>query len=151
MFFADISVYASDKRLQMPQMLVEINSTKGKSKEWAVAIRDRLLSQYSFRPPLFFLLVLLDATYFWDASSELAIEPIYQFETKELLKKYAEQFERFPRLSNESFALLVIAWLDDLVTGRYKLEPMSSSLSKLEASGLLAAIADGVVKVGERV
>lgn len=112
--FADFVVTTPDDRAQL---VVEVKRRLGASPEWAAALR-RNLSVHGVLPHApYFLLALPDRFYLWKDAPPAALQgPQYAIDARHELAPYTSTLRTPPdELSEQGFALLVQAWLGDLV------------------------------------
>ncbi len=111
---ADFVVTAPDDRAQL---VVEVKRRPGAGPEWAAALRRNLFAHAALPAAPYFLLALPDRFYLWkDAPPAEAVAPQYAFDARAELAPYADALHsRLDDLSEEGFALLVQAWLSDLL------------------------------------
>lgn len=144
-FGYDAAVYSPDQKIQL---IAEVKAKRGATQEWATQMRRNLLVHQAIGFAPFFLLALPDHFYLWRDGSVVPDEklPDYSAETEKLLSPYLNSAGlSLNNLSGQSFELVVIAWLRDLVHSRLSKDSVTPEQQWLIDSGLFQAIKDGSV------
>lgn len=130
---------------QQVQLIVEAKTKAEASTEWASRMRRNLIVHGSVLPTPFFLLALPTRFFLWRKGDPLEAPPDFEVDPQDFLSAYYHAAPtQLQRLSEESFELVVYAWLSDLVRhsrGSPEREPVW-----LVRSGLLESIRDGHVR-----
>lgn len=139
---ADLIVCSPDNQVQL---VVEVKSKKGATDEWAAKMRRNLLVHGMIPRSGFFLLALPEYFYLWRHNTSTDPVPAdYKARAQEALRHYLDA-TNLEELSQESFELLVISWLNDIINARVTKEVMPE-LSWLFDSGLYDNIKDGLLE-----
>lgn len=116
MNYADIAVYGKDKSLQL---LVEVKSRHGTSRNWAAKMRRNMYAHGLLPETRFFLLALSDKFYLWKDAGTLieAVEPNYEINSLSFLEPYYRKANISPsNISEASLELIVTSWLTQIIT-----------------------------------
>ena len=105
---------APDDRVQL---VLEAKRRPRAGPAWPPALRRNLFAHAALPAAPYFLLALRDRVYLWkDAPPTEAVAPQYAFDARAELAPYVNALHsRLDDLSEEGFALLVQAWLSDLL------------------------------------
>lgn len=140
---ADIVVY--DKNGQLAAV-IEVKNKKGTSKDWAVKLRQNLYAHGDWPQTPYFLLALPDRLYLWKnaANTPEMIEPAYEVDVTDAFKPYYERSGISPeKISGESFELLFVSWLHEMMLVSGSSTVNRPSQDWLINSGLLETIKTG--------
>jgi hypothetical protein len=141
---ADIAVYSPEQRLEL---LVEVKKRKDASQEWAAEMRRNLVAHHLLPQATYFLLALPDHLFLWtDGSLPDVRIPDFKIKTSEALGRYIRKTS-LKELSEESFGLIVKAWLSDLVGSELTPASAGPELQWLFQSGLYDRIKRGRVQL----
>lgn len=141
---ADIAVYGPDQRLEL---VVEVKNRVGASRDWAMAMRENLLTFGAIPREPFFLLALSQHFYLWNKDTrDPQAPPDYEVPADRVLAYYLQGLDRpLIEFGREGLELLVSSWLQDLVATLPGDPSLGSDISWLIESGLYAAVQGGHV------
>jgi hypothetical protein len=126
------------------RLLVEAKNTTSPSPAWAAQFLRNLYIHAQIPASTYFLLALRDHLYLWRDPAPDVNAPHFQADTAAVLRPYLGGLHtRLENLSENSFELLIEAWLADLVAGTL---PDSTNERWLEESGLAEAVRDGAIR-----
>jgi len=139
---ADLALYDRNGQLTA---VAEVKNKLGTSREWATQLRRNILAHGRPYNVDFFLLVTPDRLYLWKNAgpTPLLIRPTYETDAQPIFAPYFERAGVDPHhVSGHAFALIVAAWLSDLVRAEEPLEQLNEQKWLVE-SGFLTAVRDG--------
>ena len=135
----DFSTYDSSGGLAA---IVEAKRRLGTSTEWAAQFRRNILAHARIPLARFFLIVVPDRIYLWDAQTEGNAPPT-EIDARAIFAPYFERIGVRPeRISPAAFESRVQWWLEDLV------ENSPTARSSLRDTGVAEAVAGGSVRRG---
>ncbi len=154
---ADIAVYSREGSLSL---VAETKNRPLATQTWAAEYLRNLIDYYGAATGApYFLLALPDSFYLWRTGPNLShsghapdpigkLDPHYRADAKPLLRPYLEDIGLpLDDLSEAGFALLVSAWLSDVVDPDLREEDVLDEVrGLLFSSGLRRAIEGGSVK-----
>lgn len=145
---ADIAVYDQNDDLVL---IVEAKLQQKTDVIWAAKFRRNLLVHGFLPNARFFLLALPDRFYLWkDSPFPTENAPSYVLDALPIIQPYLERAAvKIDTVTETGFQLLLMSWLFSLTTFDPDREMLSSELTWLAESGLLAAIKRGNVVLGE--
>jgi hypothetical protein len=142
----DFVVESPDRQVQL---VVEAKTKAGASEQWAARMRRNLVVHGTVPLAPYFLLALPTHFFLWQRAGAPEALPDFDVDPRDMLRPYFEsKSSQLDELSEESFELVVRAWLDDLVRRPRVVEtPQTSWLFR---SGLLESIRHGEVRSADR-
>jgi len=126
------------------KLLVEARNVTAPSKEWATLFLRNLFAHGDVPRSDYFLLALRNHLYLWRDPRREAAPPDFEGDTTSALQPYLMRLP-YPleTLSQNSFGLLIHAFLYDLVAGTL---PEGDDLRWVDDSGLAESVRDGSIR-----
>ncbi len=144
----DIAAHSQEGELQL---VVEVKASKGASEEWGRKLRRNLVVHGLIPSSKFFLLALPTYIYLWrDNVSTEVISADYKVSTKQVLRPYLLDLV-LEDISEQSFEILVMAWLRDLISSELTPDSAGPELKWLFDSGLLKSIRHGSLSTNQAI
>jgi len=126
------------------KLLVEARNVSAPSQEWATRFLRNLFDHADIPRSDYFLLALQNHLYLWRHPDREAATPDFEGDTASALQPYLLRLDRpLETLSQNSFGLLIHAFLYDLVAGTL---PEGHELDWLDDSGLAQSVRDGSIR-----
>jgi hypothetical protein len=146
---ADLVIYNPEGEMVLA---AEVKNRIGTSRAWAMHMRRNLLAHGMFPQSRFLLLALPDRLYLWDQAGGVDewAEPTYELDGRSLLQGYYEGAHATPdTISSQSFELIVVAWLNELILSGESAHLSSVDKQALARCGFLAALKDANIAISE--
>lgn len=144
---ADLIAYDADGQITL---IVEVKSRTDTSRDWATRMRRNMLAHGVLPNSRFLLLALPDRLYLWKDSGNTPelVEPTYEIDATPFFQPYYENAKLSPdQLSSQSFELIVISWLNELILFGIPADIPETHRKLLQESGLLEALKGGSIAV----
>jgi len=126
------------------QLLVEAKNTNAPTRDWASRFLRNLFAHTEIPRSEYFLLALRDHLYLWLHPEREPKDPDYEIDTAAALRPYLGEVKgSLEKLSESSFELVMLAWLNDLVAGTL---PDAETRHWVESSGLAKAVRNSSIR-----
>ena len=144
---ADVAVYNPSGQITL---IVEIKARTKTSRSWATRMRRNMLAHGVMPASPLLMLALPDRFYLWKNAGDTPelVEPTYEIDATPFLRPYYEKARILPdNLNEQSFELIVTAWLNELIRAGVSVEVPEEQKQMLQQSGLLESLKGGSVAV----
>ncbi|HEY9711352.1 MAG TPA: hypothetical protein V6D48_24295 [Oculatellaceae cyanobacterium] len=141
--YADIVVF--DKYGQLV-LIAEVKSKPGTSSDWAKKMRRNMYAHGLLPDAPFFLLALPDRFYLWKNAHKTLepLEPTEQIDPTAFLQPYYKRSGISPNdISGDSFELVVVAWLNQVLSVDNPQDLLQENQDWLVSSGLFDCMRGG--------